>query len=79
MATTIQIDAAYDDEADVWFVERSDLAGLRIEAATMDGLMQRLPGAVYDLLETGDPEKLRDGVTISVTAHRDTNIRLEAA
>ena len=32
--TLIVVKAAFDDEANVWFVESSDVAGLNLEAPT---------------------------------------------
>lgn len=72
----IEINAAYDPEADVWYVESSDVAGLRIEAATLDGLYQRLPGAIVDLLMEGDP-RWGQPLRIRLNAHREG--ALEAA
>ena len=49
--TTITIKAAWDDEAQVWYVKESSLPGLHIEADTPVELYSKLPGAIEDLLE----------------------------
>ena len=51
MSQVIVVKAAYDLEAAVWYTESSDVYGLRIEAPTLDALVERVPGAVLDLLE----------------------------
>jgi Domain of unknown function (DUF1902) len=51
MATPILVKAAFDPDAGVWFVECSDLPGLKLESETLDGLRECLRGAVTDLLE----------------------------
>ena len=47
----ITVNVAYDPESDVWYVEASSLAGLNVEAKTVDELIDKLPEAVTDLLE----------------------------
>lgn len=42
----IVVKLAYDAEARVWCVESSDLAGLNVEAATIEALQVQLPLAV---------------------------------
>jgi hypothetical protein len=55
----ITVNVAYDPEIDVWYVKASSLAGLNVEAKTVDKLIDKLPGAVTDLLEeSGRPECL---------------------
>ena len=47
----ILIKIARDEEAGVWYVEHSDVPGLRAEAETADALIARLPGLLTDLIE----------------------------
>jgi Domain of unknown function (DUF1902) len=47
----IIVRAAWDPDARVWYIEQSSLAGLHIEAETIDKLREKLPGAIEDLLE----------------------------
>lgn len=48
---SIIVRAEWDDEAEVWVATSSDIDGLAIEAPTMELLMERIPGALSDLLE----------------------------
>ena len=47
----VVVRVAYDPEASVWYVDHSDIAGLRAEADTVEALIQRLPGMLVDLIE----------------------------
>jgi hypothetical protein len=51
MDRSITVKAAWDAEAEVWYIEHSDLPGLHIEAETPIALYDKLPGAIEDLLE----------------------------
>ena len=55
---------AYDDEADVWYVAKSDIPGLSLEAATPGELLNRVTDAVPQLLE------LNDGILAKVVRAR---------
>jgi hypothetical protein len=68
MSQVIVVKAAYDPEAGVWYTESADVHGLRIEAATLDALIERIPGAVKDLLEDDDSFGDSD-IPIEVIAH----------
>jgi hypothetical protein len=74
MSRLILVKAAFDPEASVWWTEASDLHGLRIEAPTLEALMERLPGAVQDLLE--DEGEAPGEFAIEVVAHASTRVRL---
>ena len=50
----ISVTAAWDPEAQVWFIASSDLPDLHLEGATLQELYDQLPGAIEDLLE-GQP------------------------
>lgn len=75
----ILIKVAYDDEADVWYVDHSSLAGLSAEAPTVDDLIKRLPGMIIDLIEEngfdGDPGE----VALEVVASHAQRIPLHEA
>ncbi len=80
----IRIEAAHDPEADVWFVESSNLPGLNAEAGTVDELARLLPGLIMDLVEEvekdggdGDGMIERD-VPIELITHTSTKLRLRA-
>jgi hypothetical protein len=49
---TITVRAAWDADAEVWYVEHSNLPGLHIEADTLQDFCGKLPGAIADLLES---------------------------
>ncbi len=51
MSTSVLIKAAYDGEAEVWYVEESSLPGLSAESESLDGLLAKLPGMILDLTE----------------------------
>ena len=51
MGRSITVKAAWDAEAEVWYIEHCDLPGLHIEAETPIALYDKLPGAIEDLLE----------------------------
>ena len=51
MGACITVKAAWDAQAEVWYIEHSDLPGLHIEAETPIALYEKLPGAIEDLLE----------------------------
>lgn len=78
----VVVKAARDEEARVWFVESSDLPGLNLEADTLDALIEKLPGAVLDLVEEG----ALDGIVIvggelpiELIAHAATRLRIPVA
>ena len=78
MTNVINVELAFDSEAHVWYVKRSDVQGLRIEADTVDALIARIPDALRDLLGDGDADGARV-VPVKVIAHHSTSVRLEAA
>jgi hypothetical protein len=53
---TITVRAAWDSEAKVWYVQDSNVLGLHIEAETREKLYEKLPGAIEDLLGSGERE-----------------------
>jgi hypothetical protein len=78
----VKVTVGFDGEAHVWFVKDSDLHGLNVEAPTMDALMDKLPGAVVDLLELEgyfDRKGPKADVPIEVIAHAETHACLSAA
>jgi hypothetical protein len=50
MVQSIIVKAEWDPEAKVWYTVYSSLPGLNLEAETIDGLRNKLPGAIEDLL-----------------------------
>lgn len=74
----IVVKAAFDDDAGVWFVESSDLAGLNAEAASVEELVRKVEVAAADLLEeTGASFDL--DVPIELVAHASARARVRTA
>ena len=74
----IVVKAVRDAEAKVWYVASSDLAGLNVEADTVEELVEKLPAAVADLLDCGDHDGFDRDVPIELIAHASTRVRLAA-
>ncbi len=55
----ITVKAAWDPEAEVWYTEYSSLPGLNLEAETIDGLREKLSGAIEDLLQGGGGQEVQ--------------------
>ena len=55
----IGVNALWDDDAGVWCASSADVAGLAIEAATKDALIERLRTVIPELLELNhaDPQQ----------------------
>jgi hypothetical protein len=79
MSRIIVIKAIFDPEANVWFTESSDVPGLRLEAATVEELVRRVPGAIQDLLEDCDGDGDGFDVPIELIAHASTRVRVGMA
>ncbi|MGH7024026.1 MAG: DUF1902 domain-containing protein [Caulobacteraceae bacterium] len=75
MTGIIVVKANFDAEAGVWYTESSDVHGLRIEAPTLDALVERIPGAVQDLLEDETDAAFHE-IPIEVIAHASTRVRI---
>jgi len=75
MSQVIVVKAAFDPDAGVWYTESGDVHGLRIEAPTLDALVERIPGAVQDLLEEDQSSGELD-IPIEIIAHASTRVRL---
>lgn len=73
----IVVKLAYDHDALVWYVEHSDIAGLRAEAPTVEALISRLPGMLVDLIE--DNEGGQGEFYVEVIASTSTRVRVPEA
>jgi hypothetical protein len=49
--TELRVHLDYDDEAKVWYVAKSDIPGLSLEAATPSELLSRIVEAAPELIE----------------------------
>jgi hypothetical protein len=49
--TELRVHLDYDDEARVWYVAKSDIPGLSLEAATPSELLSRIVEAAPELIE----------------------------
>ncbi len=49
--STVKIQAQWDEEAGVWVATSEDVAGLAIEASTMEALIERLKIVIPELME----------------------------
>lgn len=74
----IVVKAVFDEEAGVWFVESSDLAGLNVEADSVEEMVKKLPAAVADLIECKD-EGMDYDVPIELIAHASTRVKAREA
>jgi len=70
----ILVKAAFDPDAEVWFVESSDLPGLNVEGTTLEDLRAKIPLAVTDLLEMSEHAGEFD-VPIEIVAHASAGPR----
>ena len=78
MSAPILVTASFDPDAKVWFTECADLPGLAIEAETIEALLERLPGAILDLVELGG-DRVEGDVPFELVARRSAFARLPAA
>ena len=69
------VKAAHDDEAGVWFVEHSDVEGLRVEGETFETFCCNVASAVADLLEE---ENSGEEIAIEIIAHASLRARVAA-
>jgi hypothetical protein len=64
----IVVRATWDQEANVWAAESSDLPGLVTEATNLDELNAKLPGLILDLIENDDADYSDVDIPIEVIA-----------
>lgn len=75
MTRVIVVKAAFNPDVGVGYTESSDMRRLRIEAPTLEALVERVTGAVQDLLEDGGQTADLD-IPIEVIAYASTRIRV---
>lgn len=77
MRTSVEIEAAFDDAAGVWYVLTSDLFGVHAQAPTLDALVAKLPPVIEDMIQENSVETSPD-LEVRVTARSSTRISLAA-
>lgn len=60
MNQPLKISAQWDEEAHVWVAASNDVAGLAIEASTIDGLIERLKIVIPELMALNHQELTGD-------------------
>ncbi len=75
---TVQVELDFDEEANVWWVSACDVQGVRIEAASFDVMMARLPGAVEDMLDNENEARGSFRLKISLSPDIEPSRRAEA-
>ena len=79
MARSVIVQAAHDPEAGVWFVEESDLFGLNAEAETLEGLVDKLPTVIADLLQPAEAGETEVPVELVVRVSTRVQLSSDAA
>jgi hypothetical protein len=74
MSALIVVRAMWDPEAEVWWTESSDLAGLNGEAPTLEALRDKLPPLVSDLIEEKEPALRGTEIVVEIVAHTYTRV-----
>jgi hypothetical protein len=74
MSALIVVRATWDPEAEVWWTESSDLAGLNAEAPTLEGLRDKLPPLISDLIEENEPALRGTDIVVEIVAHTHTRV-----
>ena len=67
---------AFNDDAGVWFVERTDIEGLHVEGETFEAFRRNVADAAGDLLFGGDDGT--DDLHIEIVAHASVRARAVA-
>lgn len=74
---TFKVEAAYDEDAGVWYVCNSNLPGLATEAPTVDELVAKLKVMIPDLISAQakqDGERIgKEAVTFEFIAHAEVS------
>jgi hypothetical protein len=73
------VKASFDEEADVWFVDHTDIPGLATEAPTFEELRGKIEVMASELLEANGLETRPAAVAIEIIAHTTAKLSLTAA
>lgn len=68
--------AAWDSEAQVWYIESSDIQGLATEADTLDELRRKIPIIIQDLFEAETERP--DVIELDLIAYAHDRVNLAA-
>jgi predicted RNase H-like HicB family nuclease len=79
MVRLIVVRATWDQEANVWTAESSDLPGLITEAASLNDLDEKLPGLIQDLLDHDDDDDRNIDIPVEVIASFSKRVRVRAS
>jgi predicted RNase H-like HicB family nuclease len=77
MRTSVEIEAAFDDETQVWYVLSSDLFGVHAQAETFDALVAKLPPVIEDMVEANNVVAAPQ-LDLRVVARSNTRMNLAA-
>jgi hypothetical protein len=78
MATTLEVRAHWDEEAQVWWAESEDVPGLVTEAATFDELIQNVRELTPELLQLNGVQLADADVAIHCVAERTAKVSAAA-
>lgn len=70
----IMVQATWDDEARVWFATSDDIAGLAVEADTMETLNDKVVAAVCDLIEINGVDSRSPSIPIHLMCDQLTRV-----
>jgi hypothetical protein len=74
MSALIVVRATWDPEAEVWWTEGGDLAGLNAEAPTLEALRDKLPPLISDLIQENEPALRGTDIVVEIVAHTHTRV-----
>ena len=74
MSKVFTIFCEWDDEAKVWYVVRSDVAGLSAEASTCEEMLEVLKELVPQLIQLNNPGKCGRDVPIELLVKADQKV-----
>jgi hypothetical protein len=77
MRRHVVVRAAWDEEAQVWYVEESDIPGLATEADSLEALRERLRVIIPDLLS--DRADAPQELEVDLIAYAHDRMTLSAA
>ena len=75
----IVVQVAYDAEAKVWWIEKSDLFGLHAEGATLEELRDKLPGMITELIPDNEPTWINHDIDVEIMALGRERVKIPAA